>query len=331
MIDVDASESELRYIRDEFETHFPDIVFSVVGTNEFNSAMEAMIKKRSELDETVNKLIKLVSVEDEKFKLKAKLDQEKELDISILKNNQEKSERQINKALSLFEDLARELKIDKSKSIAEYQISLSLISKNIGQYKEELKNRSQIKFWKEQKQKVSDYINKNKTELERLQTANKLLESINKEMASNKHLESFFNNNLKEIFDIFMTVHVPKEFKSIEFKYGNLNLIDESDFRRKVSEISTGQRSALALSIFLCLNRKLQNGPNIILFDDPVAFIDDFNALSFLDFLRYFVLHENKQLFFATANVKLASLFKKKFVFLQEEFKNWEFKREILN
>ena len=151
-------------------------------------------------------------------------------------------------------------------------------------------------------------------------------------MASNKHLESFFSDNLKEIFDIFRTIHVPKEFKSIAFENGALNLIDESNNKRKVTEISAGQRSALALSIFLCLNRKLKNGPNIILFDDPVSFIDDFNALSFLDFLRYFVLHEEKQLFFATANVKLASLFKKKFSFLQEQgdFKSWEFKRTLL-
>ena len=49
------------------------------------------------------------------------------------------------------------------------------------------------------------------------------------------------------------------------------------------------------------------------------------------DFLRYFVLHEGKQLFFATANVKLASLFKKKFFFLNDEFKDWEFKRTALS
>src|SRR5690554_127885 len=329
IMDVDASESELQYIRNEFETHFPDVVFSAEGSKDFYTAIDTISKKRSELSDTVDKLLKLSGSEDEKFKANAKLGQEVELDIKLLKNNQEKSKDQMKNALSLFDDLARELTVDKLISIAQYQRSLSLIGKNIGLYKDELKNRSQLKFWKKQKQKSSDYINKNKNKLERLQRANKLLESMENEMASNAHLESFFDDNLKEIFDVFMTIHVPKEFKSIKFDNGYLYLIDESGQKRKVTEISTGQRSALALSIFLCLNRKLQNGPNIILFDDPVSFIDDFNALSFLDFLRYFVLHENKQLFFATANVKLASLFKKKFFFLQEEFKNWEFKREL--
>ncbi len=94
-----------------------------------------------------------------------------------------------------------------------------------------------------------------------------------------------------------------------------------------ISQISTGQRSALALSIFLCLNKKLRNGPDIILFDDPVSFIDDFNALSFLDYLRKDMLSAGKQVFFATANTRLASLFEKKFSFLDKDFKQWEFTR----
>jgi ABC-type lipoprotein export system ATPase subunit len=87
-----------------------------------------------------------------------------------------------------------------------------------------------------------------------------------------------------------------------------------------VSEISTGQRAALALSLFISLNRKLTKGPDIIIFDDPIAHIDDMNVLSFLDFLRFFILKENKQIFFATANDRLASLIEKKFAFLESDF-----------
>ncbi len=64
------------------------------------------------------------------------------------------------------------------------------------------------------------------------------------------------------------------------------------------------------------------------MFDDPVSFIDDLNALSFLDFLRLFVLKENKQIFFATANARLGNLFEKKFNFLgEQDFKKWELNR----
>ena len=85
------------------------------------------------------------------------------------------------------------------------------------------------------------------------------------------------------------------------------------------------KRSALALSIFISLNRKLEQGPNIIMFDDPVSLIDDLNVLSFLDYLRYVVVKDDKQIFIATANANLASMFEKKFEFLGKEFEKWDF------
>ncbi|MNY61437.1 hypothetical protein D3C86_1981150 [compost metagenome] len=64
------------------------------------------------------------------------------------------------------------------------------------------------------------------------------------------------------------------------------------------------------------------------MFDDPVAFIDDFNALSFLDYLRNYVLSSGRQIFFATANERLANLFEKKFSFLGEnEFVRYDLTR----
>ena len=92
-------------------------------------------------------------------------------------------------------------------------------------------------------------------------------------------------------------------------------------------KISTGQRSALALSIFLALNKKLKRGPNVLLFDDPVTYIDDLNILSFLDYLRELVIQENRQLYFVTANQKLGGLFQKKFAFLGDQFDNVVFER----
>jgi len=113
----------------------------------------------------------------------------------------------------------------------------------------------------------------------------------------------------------------------LQYKDNKLILFKE-DKAFEISQISTGQRAALVLSIFISLNRKLQNGPNILIFDDPVTFIDDFNALSFLDFLRYFIVKEKKQIFFATANKKFSNLFRKKFEFLgQNEFREFQLER----
>ena len=51
------------------------------------------------------------------------------------------------------------------------------------------------------------------------------------------------------------------------------------------------------------------------------AHIDDLNALSFLDYLRDLAVNSGRQIFFATADTRVASLFSKKFSFLGESFK----------
>jgi DNA repair protein SbcC/Rad50 len=94
--------------------------------------------------------------------------------------------------------------------------------------------------------------------------------------------------------------------------------------------VSTGQRAALAVSIFLALNSLLKNGPAIILLDDPVAHVDDLNTLSFFDYLREVAVRNKRQIFFATANDKLANLFRKKFDFLGEQFKEIELNRSLI-
>lgn len=60
---------------------------------------------------------------------------------------------------------------------------------------------------------------------------------------------------------------------------------------------------------------------DVLLFDDPVAHVDDINVLSFLDHLRDLAINGSRQIFFATADTKLAGLFRHKFRFLGEEFK----------
>lgn len=146
--------------------------------------------------------------------------------------------------------------------------------------------------------------------------------------AKNTEATDFLKNYLAEISDVFRSIHAPREFKGIDIdNKGVVWLLPTHGNKRSITQISTGQRSALALSIFLVMNRTLRKGPNIILFDDPISFVDDLNCLSFFDYLRLFVIKE-RQVFFATANLKLANLFEKKFGFLEEDFGRWNLQRE---
>jgi DNA repair protein SbcC/Rad50 len=72
-----------------------------------------------------------------------------------------------------------------------------------------------------------------------------------------------------------------------------------------VTAISTGQRAALALSIFLGLNSSVTTRAPRLLFDDPIVHVDDLNVVSFLDMLRDLVILGERHVFFATANSRL--------------------------
>jgi chromosome segregation protein len=122
------------------------------------------------------------------------------------------------------------------------------------------------------------------------------------------------------VSSVFAQIHSPPEYKLGAFDDELDFLIRKDDgVRHAIDQVSTGQRAALALSIFLASNASATSAPPVLLIDDPVAHIDDLNTLSFLDYLRELALCADKQIFFATADVRLAALFERKFEFLGKE------------
>jgi exonuclease SbcC len=84
---------------------------------------------------------------------------------------------------------------------------------------------------------------------------------------------------------LFRGIHAPQEFDGVRFN-GDIFLNRRGGSECRLTEISTGQRSAL------------------------------------LDSLRELVINGNRQMFFATANAKVANLFARKFDFLGDSFRD---------
>ncbi|MFG0262334.1 MAG: AAA family ATPase [Novipirellula sp. JB048] len=163
-----------------------------------------------------------------------------------------------------------------------------------------------------------------------LREADDALQGVKSEHSLEALTRSALQDNHKVIQKIFSQIHSPPEFESIEFNEGRWQLKrDGQDPMVKLTQISTGQRAAFALSVFLAQNAQLTAGPPVILIDDPIAHIDDLNCLSFLDYLREVALTGKRQIFFATASDKLASLFERKFDFLGDRFKRFDLKRTL--
>lgn len=131
-----------------------------------------------------------------------------------------------------------------------------------------------------------------------------------------------------QINEIFSRIHAPHEYEYVG-QGDTLLQTSTAGERRTLEQISTGQRAAFALSVFLSMNRNATKAPPVLLIDDPIAHIDDLNALSFLDYLRDLAVNSNRQVFFATADTRIASLFTRKFSFLGDSFQSIQLEREV--
>lgn len=150
-----------------------------------------------------------------------------------------------------------------------------------------------------------------------------LLENASLENATREALDAIGD----QINEVFSRIHSPREYEYVGSPDVLLQTADSHE-PRSLSQVSTGQRAAFALSIFLARNRTATSAPPVLLIDDPIAHIDDLNALSFLDYLRDLAVNSGRQIFFATADTRIASLFSKKFSFMGDAFKTISLIRE---
>jgi recombinational DNA repair ATPase RecF len=164
--------------------------------------------------------------------------------------------------------------------------------------------------------------------IKRYEEALAVLGDLHKNYSLADAMKSALSRNRAEIESIFARIHSPAEFsglgKSITTLVRKINGAEVN-----LSQISTGQRSAFGLSVFLAQNSQLTVAPPVVLIDDPIAHVDDLNSLSFLDYLREIALSGGRQIFFATASDKLATLFQRKFDFLGSKgFRRFNLTRE---
>ncbi|MCC9602905.1 hypothetical protein LOC67_20340 [Stieleria sp. JC731] len=162
-----------------------------------------------------------------------------------------------------------------------------------------------------------------KAKFKRVHEALVALDTLEAGSGLKDRLTEFLTRYKAAILRIFSQIHLPSEFSDISLDAGDGNeilLTREADGAvARLDQISTGQRAALAISVFLALNRSVRDRVGILMIDDPVANIDDLNSLAFLDYLRNVALN-GTQVFFATADENLSELFQKKFALLGGEY-----------
>lgn len=141
------------------------------------------------------------------------------------------------------------------------------------------------------------------------------------------YAKTFIHQNVAQISRIFLALHSPQEFSGLTMEDGQLTVLRNEE-KVPISHMSTGQRTALVISVFFQMNLAAPSVPRFLLLDEPVANIDDLNVLALMDFLREMTITQKRQIFFTTANRNVAKLFRRKFSFLLEDFQELYFLRE---
>lgn len=218
-----------------------------------------------------------------------------------------------------------------SQPLSELAITIETVRHVAGDYQATLsKEQSTLSVLAEatkRKEQIEKQLKGLTPRIDRFTEAREVLTKIQSEHSLSGAMNDALKQNRAAIEDIFSRIHSPAEFSGLGDNLVTLKRKNDGG-TATLQQISTGQRAAFALSLFLAQNAQLRTAPPLILIDDPIAHVDDLNCLSFLDYLREVIIAGDRQVVFATANDKLAALFERKFDFLgEQEFRRYNLTR----
>jgi len=138
----------------------------------------------------------------------------------------------------------------------------------------------------------------------------------------------FLQQNQRQIELFFKILHRPKEFGTLKICDGKISIVRNSNGKEvESSQMSTGQRMALAFSIMITLHKNAPNAPKFLMLDEPVANLDDMHVLNLIDLLRELAL-SGTQIIMTTADRQMAKYLRRKFSFFQKEYTHYELIRK---
>lgn len=126
-------------------------------------------------------------------------------------------------------------------------------------------------------------------------------------------LQQLVEEHMDVVGTLFKAFQRPYEFESVKLADGELQVIRRGGNTPELaSDMSSGQRAALALAIFITNNLAHDTAPPIMLLDEPFAHLDDINTISFFNLLIELAIQGERQVLFATANDNIADLLERK-------------------
>ena len=183
---------------------------------------------------------------------------------------------------------------------------------------ERLEAQNSIAF---ERQMLADYkatIKRTEPMVERCARA---VQTFEKMPSLSSFVEKGIRNNIQQIV-LFKWMHHSGEFEKLDIDDKGIYAVRGLNKQEvRTYEMSTGQRSTIAMAVMFALHMAAPDAPQFLLLDEPLATMDDTQVLNVLDILKS-MAEQNTQIFFTTANGIMINLFKECFKILHLIIRN---------
>ncbi len=302
-----------------------DYVKIVIGSAEF-AEYDGILEWMEYLRKTARELIG--KIENETGQIKEWEMQEQELNRQLTEEDSvfpTDRWKEFQVKMSAYEDLTLEWDIAIDMPLVQWAKEFGRFGQSVEYAQDIFRKRKEYTEWRA-------YIEKLQKDKNDLEVKSKRCEEAYGIISSQKKLEDimadFLQENAKQIELFFKILHRPKEFGILNINDGKISIVRNSNGSVvESSQMSTGQRMALAFSIMITLHKNAPNAPGFLMLDEPVANLDDMHVLNLIDLLRELAIN-GTQIIITTADRQMAKYLRRKFSFFQNEYTHYELIRK---
>jgi len=291
-------------------------VFGSVGSREISTLVDTLESIPSDSDEIPSEAVVEATIErldDEMADLSNQIEElEKDnRDVEELIEEHKQRKEELETGLDILEDLwsadgwTHNLDVNGDRKILE---------ETIGGIEEEAPKLDLTENIENEINEAESELEDYKQEIEEHRQNIDRLESAFEGTGGEEDLEELVQEHMTIVSTLFMAFQRPYEFEEVQLNDGGSVSIQRRDDGREVplSSISSGQRAALALAIFVTNNLAHTTAPPLMLLDEPFAHLDDVNIVSFFNLLIELTHRRERQIIFATASQDIADLLERK-------------------
>lgn len=315
--------SALDYINNIADTKDSKLTLETITftKNNLEEKLKQNLTNREILQHKIDNLNDLIQNEKRKFNEEETIKQTLQKDLKLLDTYESK----INALKEFVSEIEEnDICIENNTSITKIRNYIQTILNEVSMFADRVNNAIKQKEDNEKLEQLKQQIDFKNKQKEKCIHAVGILNSLK---LSSQYAEEFIRENIGDISALFVSLHSPREFDKLSLNENGEIIGYRNGVEVPIYLMSTGQRTAVVISIFFKFHISMRTAPKFILLDEPVSNIDDLNILGLLDFLREMAISNGTQIFFTTANHNVAKLFKRKFSFLRDKFYEFKFVR----